>query len=204
MNRLDAAWIRQRLADHQPRPIDNGIAPRRAAVASILRQQADAECCEMLFIRRAKQEQDPWSGHMAFPGGRQEKQDSGPLEAACRETLEEVSIDLSRSAELIGQLDDVHASARGRIIPLAITPFIFLLTGGVDTRPNEEVEEIFWVPVTKMLDPKHGSTVPYTLAGQRYDLPCFRISGQVIWGLTYQMLMRLFAVLDWKVGRAGR
>jgi 8-oxo-dGTP pyrophosphatase MutT (NUDIX family) len=198
VNRLDLPWIRQRLADHHARPID---APRRAAVATIFRPHSSPGCCDLLFILRAEQEQDPWSGHMAFPGGRIEENDATPLDAARRETREEVGIDLAQSAELLGSLDDLQASAGGRVVPLSITPFVFALESQVETVPNEEVEEIHWVPVTKLLDPASGSTVPYVLAGQRYDLPCFRVFDRVIWGLTYQMLMLLFTVLDWEIGR---
>jgi 8-oxo-dGTP pyrophosphatase MutT (NUDIX family) len=195
VNRLDLPWIRQRLAEHRARPID---APRRAAVAAIFRASGTGGC-DILFILRAKQEQDPWSGHMAFPGGRIEEHDATPLDAARRETREEVGIDLSHSGELLGQLDDLQASAGGRVVPLSITPFVFALEAPLETVPNEEVEEIHWIPVPKLLDPASASTVPYVLAGQRYELPCFRVFDRVIWGLTYQMLMLLFSVLDWEV-----
>jgi 8-oxo-dGTP pyrophosphatase MutT (NUDIX family) len=215
MNRLDLAWIRGRLDDHCPEVIAEQEVPNRAAVAAILRYpdgrgsggDEDARAdhddgCQLLFILRAQQPNDPWSGHMAFPGGRREEQDTTLLDAARRETREELSIDLARHGELLGQLDDVHASARGRVVPLVITPFVFLLTEPVTPAPNEEVDEVHWIPATRLLDPAAGSTVPYVLDGQRYDLPCFEVaSGRVIWGLTYQMLWRLFGVLDWQVGR---
>lgn len=192
--RLDLGWIRERLAQHQPVVQETG--PRRAAVACVLRSAEP--CSEMLFILRAQHEHDPWAGHMAFPGGRVEETDPSPLHAVRRETLEEVGIDLARSSELLGQFDDVIASAGGRVIPMAITPFVFLLTGPVSLRLSlEEVQEAHWVPVQMLLDPAHASTVPWTLRGQRYDLPCIRVFERVIWGLTYQMLMRLFTVLRW-------
>jgi 8-oxo-dGTP pyrophosphatase MutT (NUDIX family) len=200
MNRLDLAWIRQRLARHEARRIDEKVAPRRAAVACILQEGADDP--EMLFIRRATQQQDPWSGHMAFPGGQVEPDDATPLDTARRETLEEVEIDLARSAELLGQLDEIIASAGGRVIPMAIAPFVFQLTEPAALHANpSEVEEALWVPTAMLLDPAAASTVPYELGGQRFDLPCFRVWDRVIWGLTYQMLMRMFAVLDWEVRR---
>src|SRR4051812_3842337 len=88
--------IRQRLAGRVPRrafgdaPLTQqptpGSAPaiRRAAVAAILRDAAEGP--EILFIRRAEHPQDPWSGHMAFPGGREEPGDADLLETAIRET----------------------------------------------------------------------------------------------------------------------
>lgn len=198
MGRVDLAWIRERVSRHRPQHIGAKVAPRRAAVASIFRE---ADELELLFIRRARKEGDPWSGHMAFPGGRVEPGDPSALDAARRETLEEVRVDLEQSGSLVGQLDDIIASARGRVLPLAITPFVFELTDGAQAAvgDHDEVEEVLWVPVRMLLSPAHSSTVPYELAGQRFHLPCFRVFERVIWGLTYQMVMRMFTVLDWEV-----
>ena len=199
MNRLELPWIRKRLSEHDPRPIDHDVARRRAAVASVFRNHSSE--LELMFIRRATVERDPWSGHMAFPGGQAEQQDRDPLATARRETLEEVGIDLQESGDVLGQMDDIMASAAGKVIPMAITPFAFELRGDVDPRLDPaEVEELVWVPVSMLLDPAYASSVPYTLAGQRFDLPCFRVFDRVIWGLTYQMLLRLFAVLRWEPG----
>jgi 8-oxo-dGTP pyrophosphatase MutT (NUDIX family) len=159
--------------------------------------QDDAAVPSLLFIHRSVQSEDPWSGHMAFPGGRIEETDASPLHAARRETLEEVGIDLERDAELIGQLDDLRATARGRVLPLAISPFVFLLTRPVEARRSEEVAEVLWVPVPMLLDPANASTVPYVLEGQRFELPGIKVFDRTIWGLTYQMLMRLFRLLEW-------
>ena len=197
MSRFDLDWIRTRVAGHQPRAIGQEVAPRRAAVAVILRFPPATVRCEILFIKRTHHTTDPWAGHMAFPGGRVEPDDTSALQAARRETLEEVGIDLERAAELLGQLDDVQARARGTVMPMAITPFVFHLPGEVLTRCNDEVEETLWVPVATLLDPASATTVPYELHAQHYDLPGFGVSGQVIWGLTYQMLFGLFNVLEW-------
>ena len=43
--------------------------PRWAAVALVLRV-GETGALELLFIKRAEFEGDPWSGHVAFPGGR--------------------------------------------------------------------------------------------------------------------------------------
>jgi 8-oxo-dGTP pyrophosphatase MutT (NUDIX family) len=198
MRQLDLDWIRAQLAGHRPSTIEHETAPRRAAVAIILRSVDDGAdtSCECLFIHRAVQSDDPWSGHMAFPGGRLEESDPSLLHAARRETLEEVGIDLERDGELLGAIDELRASARGRVLPMAISPFVFALAAPVTTRCSEEVAESVWVPLRQLLDPGSASTVPYVLEGQRFDLPCFRISGHVIWGLTYQMVMRFFALLD--------
>lgn len=151
---------------------------------------------EMLFIKRAEHPDDPWSGHMALPGGRLDPQDADPLEAARRETTEEVGVDLQRSGRHLGQLDDVRPSRASR--SLVITPHVFELCEPVDPRPNErEVDEIHWVRGSQLRDPELSSTCVWRRGEERYELPCFRVNDRVIWGLTYRMLMSLFSALDW-------
>lgn len=161
----------------------------RAAVAVILR---DAPLgIEMLFIRRAEHPEDPWSGHMAYPGGRAEADDPGLQATAVRETLEEIGIDLARSACLLGALDDIRAMARGVPVDLAITPFVFRLTEEAATELSHEVRSLHWIPLWVLFGPESGSEMDYVHQGARVRLPCFRI-GQgedevVIWGLTFRM-----------------
>lgn len=195
---MNLSSIERLLGQLNPDAIPTGIAPRRAAVAVILRQEPPgSDGWELLFILRASHDKDPWSGHMAFPGGRVDDGDATSLVAARRETMEEVGLNLRRDARLLGSLDDVHASAGGKVLPMAISPYVFLLTEEVDPRPNEEVEEVHWIPVSELRDPANRSTTPYTLRGTHFDLPCFRVRERVIWGLTYQMLIKLFVVLEW-------
>lgn len=204
MSRYDLEWIRRRLAEHEPRTISPEELPSRAAVAAILRESVPGGCCEMLFILRARHDLDPWSGQMAFPGGRLQEDDAGLEEAARRETQEEVGIDLGGSAELLGRSDDLQARARGRMLPLVITPFVFRLTEPVEPLASHEVEEIHWVPVPELLDPRSASTLVYGREGGRRELPCFRVCGQVIWGLTHMMLTRLFEILGWDATASAR
>src|SRR5258706_13265424 len=80
---------------------------RRAAVALVLSPSlADAPALSLLLVRRAERDGDPWSGHMALPGGHAHPSDVDLLHTARRETLEEVGIDLT-DAELLGRLDEV-------------------------------------------------------------------------------------------------
>ena len=194
---MDLASIERCLGALDPYSIPASVAPRRAAVAIILRAVSEDQDWELLFILRARHREDPWSGHMAFPGGRVDDGDATSLSAARRETAEEIGLDLNTCSRLLGSIDDIHASAGGKVLPLAISPYVFLITGGVETTPNHEVDEVHWIRVSELLDPATRSTTPYTLRGVHFDLPCFRVRHRVIWGLTYQMLMRLFTVLKW-------
>lgn len=180
------------LAAHEAQRIET--TGRRAAVALVLRERADGRP-ELLFIRRAEHEKDPWSGHMGFPGGRAERGDASLEATAVRETLEETGIDLVRHAAKLGDLDEVRALARGRPVDLVIAPFVFRLRLPADGRPSREVVSLHWIALDRLLDPASRSTLQYDHEGGRLELPCFRIDGLVIWGLTYRMFENLVFVL---------
>ncbi len=63
--------IRRVAGTHEPRLLDRTEDLKVAAVAAVVRQAGDG--VEVLFIHRAEDPKDPWSGHMAFPGGRVER-----------------------------------------------------------------------------------------------------------------------------------
>jgi 8-oxo-dGTP pyrophosphatase MutT (NUDIX family) len=167
----------------------------RAAVAIIVREADEAQP-EILLIRRAERSGDPWSGHMAFPGGREEPEDESLLDTALRETREEIALDLARAGQLLGQLEALPATARGRNLGMQIVPFVFELTDPTPLRFNpEEVAEAIWIPLEPLRRGALRTTVPYELAGQRLNLPAHDFEGRIVWGLTYRMLDQLFALL---------
>jgi 8-oxo-dGTP pyrophosphatase MutT (NUDIX family) len=167
----------------------------RAAVAIIVREAIEAQP-EILLIRRAERSGDPWSGHMAFPGGREEPEDGSLLATALRETREEISLDLTQAGQLLGQLEALPAVARGRATGIQIVPFVFELTDPAPLAFNqEEVAEAIWIPLEPLRRGTLRTTVPYELAGQRLNLPAHDFEGRIVWGLTYRMLDQLFALL---------
>jgi 8-oxo-dGTP pyrophosphatase MutT (NUDIX family) len=158
----------------------------RAAVAVVLRDGPRG--IEVLFIRRAEHPLDPWSGQMAFPGGRAEPGDADLHATAVRETREEIGIDLA-AADTLGRLDEVRAMARMRPMNLTITPFVFRLRHRALPVLSEEVTSLHWLPLGELLGTARLSTMDYAHQGVAMQFPCFRIDDLVIWGLTYRMFM---------------
>lgn len=194
MDDLSYQNILHRIGRYHPRTLKIDDMGPRAAVAAILRPRSDMDW-ELLFIKRAKHEEDPWSGHMAFPGGRVDPEDASALETAIRETREEIDIDLSQSARLIGRLDDLQAMARGRRLPMIIRPFVFLLEHDSIPMGNEEVDDIVWISLSWLLSGQGRGSLEYDYHGTVMELPCIRFEHYQIWGLTYHMLSGLLEIL---------
>lgn len=168
----------------------------RASVAAILRPDAADGDAELLFIVRAERAGDPWSGHVAFPGGKREQGDASLLATAHRETHEEIGLDLRARANLVGRLEDVPAIARSKRIDLTITPYVFALDRPeVELRPNAEVATTLWVPLGKLARFEGAGTFSYVYEGKAMELPCLRLGDHVLWGLTYRMVILLLEAL---------
>jgi 8-oxo-dGTP pyrophosphatase MutT (NUDIX family) len=183
-----------------PNPGDPGVQ-RRAAVAAIVRQAENDT--EVLLIRRAERQGDPWSGHMAFPGGHHEPSDVDLRATAIRETLEEIGLDL-REHEYLGQLDELAAVARGRLVGMTITPHVFALRA--DTLPtfrlNYEVAELVWGSLDKMFRGELDGIKELNYDGEPRRLPAFKVRDHLVWGMTHNMLCSLFQLLDEEPRRA--
>jgi 8-oxo-dGTP pyrophosphatase MutT (NUDIX family) len=186
MSRLDA--LAAALATARPVAITDR-ARRWAAVAAILVPDPDA----ILLIRRAERSGDPWSGHMALPGGRRTPADHDLIDTAVRETAEEVGFELERG-QLIGQLDDVVP--RTRVLPpVAVRPFVFRLDHRPAFRLNDEVAAAAWVPLSTLLSPEGHGRVTVQLHDGARVVPAYRFEQSVVWGMTERILNLLFAQL---------
>lgn len=160
---------------------------RQAAIAVILSEREMS--LDVLLIERAIREGDPWSGHMALPGGHAERADADLSATAERETLEEVGLDLHAVGERLGRLSD---SAPVRPIPVAVRPFVYLLEGRPALRLSSEVTQALWVPIAPLLAGQQRTTFGVTRGGQSLKFPAWDIAGHVVWGLTYRVLDELF------------
>ncbi len=191
---LTIAAIRERILRYCPMEVA-GSGCLRAAVAVVLRD--GDEGAEFIVIHRAHRRGDPWSGHMALPGGRQQASDRDLFTTAARETREEVGVDIERDGERLGPLDDLRAVGRGRPLDLIITPFVCAVTVPVTLVPNRrEVQSAFWVPLASLRHRDARGVFRHDFGGQQMEHPAFVYQGHTIWGLTHRILSGLLEVLQ--------
>jgi len=171
-----------------PQKTDSSKSGPQAAVAVILRE-LDEEC-SVLLIERAPNPADPWSGHLAFPGGRVEAHDPSPEQTARREACEEVGLDLSQ-ATLLGQLDDEI----GAISPILVAAYVYCLPmTDASLKPNHEVKEFFWIPLKMLADLSRRGTSEINFKGDFRFVPSIDLLGPErpsLWGLTYRFALKL-------------
>jgi 8-oxo-dGTP pyrophosphatase MutT (NUDIX family) len=169
------------------------VAPtaREAAVAAVFRVVAEGP--ELLFIKRAEHEGDPWSGHMAFPGGRRDLEDESLESTVVRETLEELALDL-RQGQLLGRVDDL-APLSPALPPILIRPFVAVVAADVTFVPSHEVAATFWVPVSALRHPGSQAEHVMSINGAPARFPGFRVAEHIVWGLTDRILRQVLALL---------
>jgi len=177
--------LRLMLADPTAEPAL--VGPRTAAIALILLERAAD--LDVLLIERATRDGDPWSGHMALPGGHAETTDADLGRTAERETLEEVGIDLSFAGERLGRLSDL-TPVRG--VPIAVRPYVYLLREPAPLLLSAEVRRALWVPIGPLQSGARRATHTFVRGGERMDFPAWDIDGSIVWGLTYRVLDELF------------
>lgn len=183
--------LSRRLQHHRPRPAPRRPETREAGVAVVLRT---GEAMEILLIERVERQGDPWSGHMALPGGMREPADTDLAATALRETAEEVGIHLTREGRILGKLDELGPASR-RLPPLVIAPLVATVPAGTPLVPEPaEVSTALWVPVDELLHPSALVETRFTLDGQELAFPAFAYQGYQVWGLTYRILRQFFAV----------
>lgn len=153
-----------------------------AAVALVLVSSPDS----LLLIRRADRAGDPWSGHMALPGGRRATTDTDLVGTAIREALEEVGLQLGRE-QVAGPLADVIPRTP-TLPPIAVRPFVFLLSTRPQLALNEEVSTAVWVPIDHLLEGANYRPVQLELRGETREFPAYHLEDAFVWGMTERIL----------------
>lgn len=130
------------------------------------------------------------AGQVAFPGGRIDAEDEGPVAAALREAQEEIGLEPD-AVEVMG-MGDPYRTGTG----YSVQPVIGTIEPGLTFRPNPgEVADLFEVPLDYVLDPRNHLLREAEWNGQRRRYYSIEYDGRVIWGATAGMLVNLAARL---------
>ena len=164
-------------------------ASGRASVVLILHPGIDD--IELLLIRRAQRDGDPWSGQMGLPGGHRQVEDADDQQTALRETEEEIGLNLAQTGEFLGVLDDIRASARGHTLDLVLTPFVYQVGASPRFVAGDEVAEVLWVSLSALANGKHFICHPVQFESRITTLPGWSVGDYIVWGLTYRIISGL-------------
>ncbi len=171
--------------------------PSQAAVAMILADGAQG--IEVCFIRRAERIGDPWSGQVAFPGGRASAADLDAFAVAERETWEEIGMLLTHHHRL-GALPMRPIERNARRDSLTLWPFVYYV--GAEERAMAtarlplEVASVFWVPVAHLFDANAVTELEYPFGVTTSTFPGIQFGEHVIWGLTLRVLASFAEVMQ--------
>jgi 8-oxo-dGTP pyrophosphatase MutT (NUDIX family) len=164
----------------------------RAAVAMIMRELSDD--LEILFIERATDDRDPWSGHLAFPGGKVEQGEQA-RQAAERETREEIGLDLDYERYL-GRMSDIV----GANLPVRVSCFAYAtISTAIHPVVNHEVRDVFWVKLSDIRDPERHQMVTVGFSGRSLEVPAIILpqgGKPVLWGITYRLVMDFLEIIQ--------
>jgi 8-oxo-dGTP pyrophosphatase MutT (NUDIX family) len=174
---FDLKTVGARAAAYAPRAKAGAHPSVWAATALVVVPGGDGP--EVAFIQRPHRSGDRWSGQMALPGGKRDREDRDALGTAIRETREEIGIEL---VEPVGRLDDV----KGRVHAGIVATYVFVLDDRPTLHPDPaEVEAAVWVPVRTLLSAEAAFRYTWGRVGR---FPAIRHEGYVIWGLTHRIV----------------
>ena len=180
------AVTRARLAGRQRRVVVGGPLVK----AAVLLPLVDRGEPFVVFAKRTDRV-GTHRGQISFPGGRVDPADAGFLEAALRESEEEIG--LPRTAvETLGALDDTETVATQFII----TPFVGVVRAPVAWQPDgHEIEKVIEVPLAALRDLANLRVEYRERGGVRHEILFWDYQGETIWGATARILKQYLDVL---------
>ncbi|MDB4842996.1 CoA pyrophosphatase [Gammaproteobacteria bacterium] len=161
--------------------------PQASVLIAILNYGEYIESPELIYTQRSGH-LSTHSGEVSFPGGKAEDGDASLFDTALRESNEEMSLN-AEDVTMLGKLD--YLISRHKI---EVNPFIATVDKAQDLEANEEIQEIFTVPLSFLLDPKNIKRESIERQGSVWEVPTWSLKNQKIWGLTAMITVNFLNV----------
>ena len=161
--------------------------PQASVLIAILNYGKYIESPEIIFTQRSSH-LSTHSGEVSFPGGKADKTDPSLFDTALRESNEEINLN-SKDVTELGKLN--YLISRHKI---EVNPFIASVDHPQALQPNEEIQEIFTVPLDFLLDPANIKRETIERQGGVWQVPTWTIKDQKIWGLTAMITVNFLNV----------
>ena len=161
--------------------------PQASVLIAILNYGEYIESPELIYTQRSGH-LSTHSGEVSFPGGKAEDEDVSLFDTALRESNEEMSLN-GEDVTMLGKLD--YLISRHKI---EVNPFIATVDKAQDLEANEEIQEIFTVPLSFLLDPKNIKRESIERQGSVWEVPTWSLKNQKIWGLTAMITVNFLNV----------
>ena len=161
--------------------------PQASVLIAILNYGKYIESPEIIFTQRSSH-LSTHSGEVSFPGGKADKTDPSLFDTALRESNEEINLN-SKDVTELGKLN--YLISRHKI---EVNPFIASVDHPQALQPNEEIQEIFTVPLDFLLDSKNIQRENIERHGSVWLVPTWNIKDQKIWGLTAMITVNFLNV----------
>jgi 8-oxo-dGTP pyrophosphatase MutT (NUDIX family) len=162
--------------------------------AAVLIPIQEREDGDYLVLTKRAEHLNHHSGQIAFPGGRVDAADAGELEAALRESHEEIGIH-PRDVRILGRLDQINAA-----YGFLVTPFVGVIPPSYEFQINPaETAAVASVPIAALMQPPN-CTVDDFLSPRGYPSYHFYVNGWDVWGVTARIIVQfLELVYDFQI-----
>ena len=150
---------------------------KKAGVLILLIKDNDDEEYKILFTKRSEQLKTH-SGEVSFPGGKWEEGDSNLYQTALRESNEEIILDMKNVTKL-GPLNFLLSRHK-----IEVNPFVGYLNQLQDFKGNFEIDEIFTVPISFLMNEENIEYKEFNRKDLKVYIPSWVYNGNRIWGLT--------------------
>ena len=161
--------------------------PQASVLIAILNYGKFIQSPELIYTQRSSH-LSAHSGEVSFPGGKADESDPSLFGTALRESNEEMSLD-SKDVTKLGKLN--YLISRHKI---EVNPFVASIDQPQTLKPNEEIQEIFTVPLDFLLDPANIKRETIERQGGVWQVPTWTIKDQKIWGLTAMITVNFLNV----------